>query len=107
MNKNVLSEMKAMLNGCPLMDGREKMQFDEIAGEQITIADYYKMEGKDNYYCVVLSEYPKNYFFTGAQLTTFIDKFGDDAKKVVLEVGKKIKTKNNNTFTPFRFVKEL
>ena len=103
MSKEIFESMKAELNGCPLMENREKMSWDDITGEDIAISAYHKM---DTYYCVVLREYPSNYLFTGQQLTNLLDKYGEDATKVVLTVGKKTRTKNGNTFTPFR-LKEM
>ena len=103
-SNEIFESMKAELNGCPLMENRNKMLWDDIAGEDIVISDYYKM---DSYYCVVLREYPSNYLFTGQQLTNLLDKYGEDATKVVLTVGKKTRTKNGNTFTPFRLKERL
>ena len=102
-SNEIFEAMKADLNGCPLMENREKMAWDDIVGEDVVINEYHKM---DTYYCVVLREYPKNYLFTGQQLTNLLDKYGEDATKVVLTVGKKTRTKNGNTFTPFR-LKEM
>ena len=102
-SNEIFESMKAELNGCPLMENREKMSWDDIVGEDIAISEYHKM---DTYYCVVLREYPSNYLFTGQQLTNLLDKYGDDATKVVLTVGKKTRTKNGNTFIPFR-LKEM
>lgn len=101
-SKERLEAMKAKLNGCPLMAGRDKLSWDDLENSDITISEYYDMSnGNDHFYCVTFNEYPTNYAFTGKQLTELIDEFGDDVTLVTLTVGKKTRTKNNNTFVPF------
>ena len=105
-NKNLNAEQleaikkaKALLNGCPLMDGREKADWDELTGEVIHIEDYYPIE---NYYCVNLKEYPQNYFLTGKALSNLINELGEFVLILNIEVGEKIKTKTNNTYRTFK-----
>ena len=107
-NKNLSSEQleaikkaKALLNGCPLMEGREKADWDVLTGETIHIEDYFPIE---NYYCVNLKEYPENYFLTGKALSNLINEIGEYVLILNIEVGKKVKTKNNNTYRSFKIV---
>lgn len=107
-NKNLSAEQldaikkaKALLNGCPLMEGKEKADWDELTGETIHIEDYFPIE---NYYCVNLKEYPKNYFLTGKALTDLIDELEEYVLILNIEVGEKVKTKNNNTYRAFKIV---
>lgn len=107
-NKNLSAEQleaikkaKALLNGCPLMDNREKGDWDSLCGEVIHIEESFKM---DNYYCVTLKEYPENYFLTGKALTNLINEIGEFTSALNIEVGKKVKTKNNNTYRTFIIV---
>lgn len=107
-NKNLSSEQmeaikkaKALLNGCPLMECREKADWDGLTGEIIHIEDYFPIE---NYYCVNLKEYPENYFLTGKALSNLINEIGDYVLILNIEVGEKVKTKNNNTYRAFKIV---
>ena len=107
-NKNLSSEQleaikkaKALLNGCPLMEGREKADWDGLTGETIHIEDYFPIE---NYYCVNLKEYPKNYFLTGKALSNLINELGEFVLILNIEVGEKVKTKTNNTYRAFKIV---
>lgn len=107
-NKNLSAEQleaikkaKALLNGCPLMEGREKADWDGLTGEVIHIEESFKM---DKYYCVTLKEYPENYFLTGKALTNLINEIGEFTSTLNIEVGEKVKTKNNNTYRTFKIV---
>lgn len=92
----------AMLNGCPLMEGREKMDWASVEGEVLTLEGAYLMSG---FYCVIFTETPDSYFFTGKALTEVINEVGpDDAIGLQFKVGKEIKTKNNQSFRPFTCV---
>lgn len=100
-----LAQMKATLNGCPLMEDREKVSWEDLENSEITISEFFKMgNDEDHYYCIVTEEYPQNYMFSGSQLTSFIDEFGEDVKEVTLKVGGKRKTKNKRDFIPFTVV---
>ena len=107
-NKNLSAEQleaikkaKALLNGCPLMEEREKADWDGLTGEIIHIEDYFPIE---NYYCVNLKEYPENYFLTGKALSNLINELGEFVLILNIEVGEKVKTKNNNTYRAFKIV---
>lgn len=107
-NKNLTSEQmeaikkaKVLLNGCPLMEDREKADWDGLTGETIHIEDYFPIE---DYYCVNIKEYPKNYFLTGKALTNLINELGEFVFILNIEVGEKVKTKNNNTYRAFKIV---
>lgn len=102
MTDEMFKELSAELNGCSLMENREKMAWDDVAGSDITINDFHRMnDAKGDYFCITVDEYPTKYFFTGKQLTTVIDKYGVAVKDVIFTVGKKTRTKDGKTFTPF------
>ena len=96
-----IKKAKALLNGCPLMDGREKADWDVLTGEVVHIEEYFPI---DDYYCITIKEYPENYFLTGQALTNLINEIGEYAMLLNIEVGEKIKTKNNNTYRAFKIV---
>ena len=96
-----IKKAKALLNGCPLMDGREKADWDVLTGEVVHIEEYFPI---DDYYCITIKEYPENYFLTGQALTNLINEIGEYAMLLNIEVGEKIKTKNNNTYRAFTIV---
>ena len=96
-----IKKAKALLNGCPLMDGREKADWDVLTGEVVHIEEYFQI---DDYYCITIKEYPENYFLTGKALTNLINEIGEYVLILNIEVGEKIKTKNNNTYRAFKIV---
>lgn len=107
-NKNLSAEQleaikraKELLNGCPLMDNRKKGDWDSISGKVIHIEEFFKM---DNYYCITVKEYPENYFLTGQALTNLINELKELVLILNIEVGEKVKTKNNNTYRAFKIV---
>lgn len=71
-NKYAAAAAKAV-NGCPLMDGRNKSNLADYEGTELVIEDAYKMTGDDGtYYCIICDDMPDEYFFTSSQLTNAI-----------------------------------
>lgn len=71
-NKYAAAAAKAV-NGCPLMDGRNKSNLSDYEGVELVIEDAYKMTGEDGtYYCIVCQDMADEYFFTSTQLTNAI-----------------------------------
>lgn len=93
-----IKKAKEILNGCPLMNGREKCDWAEIEGSDIIIEEYFKIK---DYYCVTLKGIEDKYFLTGQALTDLIEAVGENVSILVIEVGEKVKTKNNNTYRTF------
>lgn len=93
-----IKKAKEILNGCPLMNGREKCDWTDIEGNVISIEEYFKIK---DYYCVTLKGIEDKYFLTGQALTELIDSVGEDVTILYIEVGEKVKTKNNNTYRTF------
>lgn len=71
-NKYAAAAAKAV-NGCPLMDGRNKSNLADYEGTELVIEDAYKMTGDDGtYYCIICEDMADEYFFTSSQLTNAI-----------------------------------
>lgn len=93
-----IKKAKELLNGCPLMNDREKCDWEDIEGSVISIDEYFKIK---DYYCVTLKGIEDKYFLTGQALTDLIDSVGENVTILYIKVGEKVKTKNNNTYRTF------
>jgi len=106
-----MNRAKAKANkGCPLLDNRESMEWDEVESEILTLDEAYPLSGaKGDYYCVSVVEYPEHFFFSGKALNDILDEAADIAsedgiplndviKDVKIHVGEKRRTKNGNKF---------
>lgn len=103
--EEAIKQLKAKHNGCPLMEGRTKGNWEEIAGSTVTIRQFYPMGNEDGkYYCVAVDEYPDKYFYTGSALTEDIDEYGEFVIGITYEVGQKVKTKGGRTYQPFTII---
>ena len=92
--------------GCPLMDGREKLDFDSIIGEVITVEDFAEVEvdkngKKEIAYAMNFTEYPNHYAWAGGCLKKFIEAYHEEFLGTKLTVGEKVKTKSNNDYRVF------
>ena len=104
------------VNGCPLMDGRNKSNLADYEGVELTIEDAYKLTGDDGtYYCIICESMEDEYFFTSSQLTNAIaaaeKAAADDGEDLTAAVagltfvvdGLK-KTSNGRKFRPVRIL---
>lgn len=104
------------VNGCPLMDGREKADASDYEGVELTIADAYPMTGENGtFYCVICEDMPGEYFFSGGALTNALnaieakakekgDEFSDAVKGIVFEFEAMRKTSNGRKFRPVKIL---
>ena len=91
-----------VLGGCPLIEDREKLNFDNMIGEIITVENFAKVQTKkDEAYAITFVEYPTSYAWAGGCLKKFIETYGEDFKGTRLVVGEKVKTSNNNDYRTF------
>lgn len=96
------AQKDGVMGGCPLIDEREKIDFDDIIGEHITVKEFARVQTKtDIAYAITFEEYPKMYAWCGGCLKKLIETYGEDFKGTVLIVGEKVKTSNNNTYRVF------
>lgn len=64
---------KARANGCPLFEGRDKGEWDDIEGETVTLQRAYPLSGDNGtYYAVWFEEEPDLFFLSPSLLTSII-----------------------------------
>lgn len=100
------------VNGCPLMDGREKADAGDYEGVELTIEDAYPMTGENGtFYCVTCEGMKSEYFFSGGALTNALSAIEAEAKAdgvdlseavkgIVFEFQPMKKTSNGRKFRP-------
>lgn len=103
-------------DGCPLFEGRELADFDQLEGEQVTLEDAYPMNGDNgHYYVVTFKESSDLFFFSCKALTDILDKASQIASEeqltinqvidgTVIEVKSPVKTKTGRRFRPVDIV---
>lgn len=103
-------------DGCPLFEGRDLADFDQLEGEQVTLEDAYPMNGDNGHYYVVTFKESKDlFFFSCKALTDILDKASLIASEeqlaiaqvidgTVIEVKAPVKTKNGRKFRPVDIV---
>lgn len=92
--------------GNPELKGLEKIDWEDLEGQEITIKSFTKMtdsDGKD-LYAVIPEEYPENFMWCGASLVKYILKYGEEFNGTVLIVGSKVKTKSGRYCRNFDIV---
>ena len=102
--EDILKALKEMSNGCPLMDGREKGDFDELENETVTIDETFPLDG---YYCVTLKDDKEHFYLTSMSVTKAIDfilSAGETPDGLTFKVLEKVKTKNKNTYRPIEII---
>lgn len=102
--------------GCPLFEGRELADLEQLEGEKVHLLDAFPMVNeKGHYYVVVFEEYEKLYFFSGKALTDILDEASEIASEEALTIAQVIsdtcvsiqapvKTKSGNKFRPVTIV---
>lgn len=94
-----------IMGGCPLIGTREKIDFDDVVNEVITVDDFMETKTKDgNAYAITFLEFPNSYAWCGGFLKSCIEQYGNDFKGTKLKVGNKEKTNNGRTFRTFEIV---
>ena len=102
--EEILKALKEMNNGCPLMDNREKGDFDELENETVTIDEVFPLDG---YYCVTLKDDKEHFYLTSMSVTKAIDfilSAGETPEGLTFKVLEKVKTKNKNTYRPIEII---
>lgn len=104
--------------GCPLFEGREKAEIEEIVGEKVHLEDAYPLEGeKGLYFCFTLTEYPDVFFFSCKAITNILKEASKIASEEALSINQvidgyciiiqdKVKTKSGNRFYPVELLDE-
>lgn len=102
--EEILKALKEMNNGCPLMENREKGDFDELENETVTIDEAFPLDG---YYCVTLKDDKEHFYLTSMSVTKAIDfilSAGETPEGLTFKVLEKVKTKNKNTYRPIEII---
>ena len=102
--EEILKALKEMNNGCPLMENREKGDFDELENETVTIDEAFPLDG---YYCVTLKDDSEHFYLTSMSVTKAIDfilSAGETPEGLTFKVLEKVKTKNKNTYRPIEII---
>ncbi len=76
-------------SGCPLFEGREKGDLDELTGSIVSLDQAYPMEGENGRYYVVTFKEDKDSFFMSCQSLT---ELLNDAQAIADEAGCSINT---------------
>lgn len=96
--------------GIPFMEGAERMLVKDILGQQVHIADYGYINGKDGKFaCFRTVEHPGKFFFGNAILTEMlmeVDKDGmkDELPDQAIVFSERISKETNREYTAFEFV---
>lgn len=101
------AEQDGMLGGgCPELKGKDKLDWEDVEGMEITIEKVINTTNADGekLVAVLTAEYPDNFFWAGTVITKFADKYGDDFVGTVLKVGKMGKTKQGRKCRSFDIV---
>lgn len=94
-----------IMSGCPLIEGRNKLDFDSMVGEVLTVEDYAVAKTKDgDAFAIIFKEYPELYAWAGGFLQNCINNYGKDFIGTRIKVEKKIITNNGRTYRPFDIV---
>lgn len=94
-----------ILGGCPLIGNREKIDFDDLVNDVITVEDFMETKTKDGTaYAITFEELPESYAWCGGFLKACIEKYGEEFKGTKLQVGLKEKTNNGRTFRTFEII---
>lgn len=101
MNNEAIKKMKEMFNGCPLFEGREKGNLDELTEKEISIMEYYRLS---NYHAVVFNEYPERVYLSCSSLDKLITTFPEDCKAVKIKFSTPIKTADKHDYRPLTII---
>lgn len=99
---NIIDQMKEEFNGCPLFEGREKGQLDDLTGEKLTIEDIYPIE---DYHAIVFEGINEHVYLTGGALKDLCNNYPKHVvvgRTIILQ--EKVKTKKNRDFRPITIV---
>ena len=113
-----LTKAEEKTSGCPLFEGRDKGDLNDMEGEILTLQRAWPLTGdKGNYFAIWVEEVPELFYLTGSALTSILEdaqSFADDAGVSIDQIieGTRFKilqarkTKNGNKFRPIEIVTE-
>lgn len=113
MRKNLRDRAKEFSVQLPFMDGRDKADAKDLAGQVTTIADYGFLKGDNGDYVVfIVKEHSKKFFFGGQVLTDQLQQLEAEGyhEEIVAEglpmLLTEKKSKNNRTYVNVEFYPE-
>lgn len=99
------AQKDGLTGGCPLVDGKEKLNLDAMEGQVVTIKEYGECRtDKGDIYAVVFDEFQGAYIWAPSAVSKLIDNYGDEVIGTRLKIGAKTKTKGGRDFRPFDIV---
>lgn len=92
--------------GCPELKNKEKLDWDDIEGEDITISQVVKTTNADGepLIAVICEEHADFFMWAGAAITKWVDYYGDEFLGTVIHVGPIGKTKAGRKCRKFDIV---
>ena len=72
--ENWLKKTKEQYNGCPLFNGREKGDMDELTGKVVTLKEAYPYKSNDgDYHAFTVEEMPDKVYLSGGALKNLLN----------------------------------
>lgn len=100
-----MAQNDGLIGGSKLIGEKEKLDFDSIVGEVITVEDFEAVKTKDGEaYALIFEEYPEYYAWAGGFLQKLISQYGIEFIGTKLKVGAKVKTKSKRDFRTFEII---
>ena len=115
MNKNEwLKKAMERYNGCPLFNGREKGDIDELTNEKVTLDATYRFSSKDgNYHAFTVVEQPDKVYMSGGALKELLNEAEEkgeiedlcsDGLVFIIKPLISVKSQSGRTFRPIEVV---
>lgn len=100
--EELIKKLKEDFNGCPLFEGREKGDLNELDGETVTIADYFPMS---EYHAVVFEEHNDKVYLSGGGLKKLLTEYGkEDVRGIKIKMLPLIKTNAKRDYRPIEVI---
>lgn len=92
--------------GAPELRNKEKLEWEEVEGEVLTVAQVVKTKNADGdeLYAVIFEEHSDFFFWCGIVIQNWINFYGDELLGTRIKVGKKEKSKSGRTVRKFDIV---
>ena len=96
--------------GIPFMEGAEKKELKDVFGEQVHIADYGYINGKDGKFaCIKLAEYENAFFFGNSIITEMLlevdrDEMKSELPNQTIVFTQKQSKETGRDYTTFEFI---
>ena len=115
MNKNEwLKKAMERYNGCPLFNGREKGDIDELTGKVVTLKEVYPYKSNDGeYHAFIVEEMPDKVYLSGGALKNMlneakengdIDSLCENGLQFKMLPMVEVKSQRGRTFRPIEII---